>query len=186
MTTNPYEGAGTFTVVPDASNVNDRRITAPGCRHVAKVYGWPTGAASDPDVRANWIAAALNAAAAGAVSPEIVAYERRRFTGDDGWIAVAPDDIPHYRAMGQEIRALGVISPLSATDVPDATRAATALIVARRVELAQSDSLYDTDDAYTALYGAISDGRMTAGPDRLRHWTLAGALVLEQLERARS
>ena len=31
---------GPWDIIPDASNQNDRRITAKGQAHIAKVYGW--------------------------------------------------------------------------------------------------------------------------------------------------
>lgn len=221
----PYEGAGTFTVGPDASNPRDRRISAPGCRHVAKVYGQTEDEAA---ARAAWIAKALNTMAAldhltasegGAVT---VLAPNADFVGPGAAIEVVAD-WTNWQTVRYEADTplaalqLAVSNPMagrivgegSATDVPDATRAMTARVVAERVrQQTEEGRTPDWDDRHTtgglaqaaacyALNAADTHRNERAvaecwpwdwsawkpGETPMRDLERAGALILAEMER---
>jgi hypothetical protein len=56
--------------------------------------------------------AAWNTRATHPVQGEAVAWQRLRTVGTNiGWVPVDPEDIPHYRSVGQEIRGLYAAPP---------------------------------------------------------------------------
>lgn len=205
--TNPYEGAGAFAVGPDATNPSDRRITSPGCRHVAKVYGQTPDEAQQ---RAEWIVDALNAWAASNVPARTATDDltQRQLADRDALLFGAG-----YMLDGQRVDPAHITVVAAVSDVPDATRAMTARIVAERVRQQTDEGRTpDWDDRHTtgglaraaacyALHAGASASRLVQDvnslvarfwpwdmkawkpADPMRNLEKAGALILAEMER---